>query len=346
MAKTTDPSISKYFQIVKKINSQVRLTDDELKFYYETTPEIDKGKIDEFIEASRKASKDPKNFTVDPELSEAAIIEAGRMIQSDPVYKQQTLDLAQSTEAKALSDKFLTGINLVLGATDVANSINQIRASKEALKKSRKPGRPAIPQRDQYLQNALRNAEEATFDSARALAPVQQQIQDQYLSDVQDAKTAATGQAGAYGAYRQLAANRRNRAATQLAPIQDQIRRQEQARYDNLLGMRADETQQMFQNQASLYGNDLDQYNREQQAIGSLGATGRENLRGSLYNIGGQVANTASQAYTNRRYRDLYNKAVASGVNPKYAIDADKTLQGYWGSMTSDDTPNYWEQAY
>jgi hypothetical protein len=337
--------LERYFQIVAKINAKLEVSDPDLKFYYETTPEISEDNIKKFLEDKKRASND-KNFNADPELAKAAFIDAGRIIQSSPVYKAQTLKLAEGTEAARITDKLATGINLVLAGSDVANSVAQIRASQSAGSKSRKPSRPAIHQRDQYLQNALRSAEESTFDAARAMAPVEAQIQDTYLADVQNAKTAATGQAGSFGAYRQLASNRRNRAALNLAPIQDDIKAREQSRYDNLLGMRMGETQQMFQNQASLYGQDLDQYNQEQKAIAGLGATGRMNLRDSLYNLGGQAASTIGESYAQKRYRNLTNQALASGINPKYVTEADKKLQGYYGAMGADDTPQYWEQIY
>src|SRR5690606_38627000 len=141
---------------------------------------------------------------------------------------------------------------------------------------------------------------------------------------------------------RQLAANRRNRAALQLAPIQDEIRRGQQARYDNLLGMRMDETQQMFRNQAALYPYDLRLYNNELEAAASLGATGRSNLRGSLYNLGNQAAGAFANAYTQRRYNQLRNQAVASGMSPedaeKYVIGAENKLRD---NLNLNYRPNY-----
>lgn len=321
--------IEKYFRIIKKIRSGIQPSDDELMFYYSYTPQINQEKINEYVEAQRKASKDPQNFTVDPDLTADAVIEVGRMLQSDPVYKEQTLRIAQETEAGKRSDKLAEGINFVLAGTDIANSVNQIRQAKQSLKRSKRPSRPAIPQRDIYLEQALRQGEENIMDAARATAPVQQQIQDQYLEDVQNAKIASTGQAGAYGAYRQLAANRRNRAAMNLAPIQDEIRRGQQQRYDNLLGMRMDETQQQFRNQAYLYPYDLEQYNADQKAAASLGSTGRLNLRDSLYNIGGQAANYVGRNSIQRKYDKLRNQALVQGLDPETIVKAEQQVQGY-----------------
>jgi hypothetical protein len=268
----------------------------------EFTPDIDEKAINDYL-------KDAKNAT--PEQARAAMLEAGRQLQSNPVYKEKLVQITSDAKGKKVSDKLATGINLVLAGTDIANSINQVRQGDTAAKRSRRPSRPVIPQRDALLQQALSQSQQGTFDQERAIAPVRAEIQDQYQNDIANAKIASTGQAGAFGAYAQLAANNRNRAALNLAPIQDQIKAREQQRYDSLLGMRMDETQQMFGNQAQLYNQDLNQYNQDQQAAASLGSVGRENLRGSLYNLGSQIAPAICRASADRRIRNLRNQLTA-----------------------------------
>lgn len=329
--------LKRFFKTAERIRKNLEVSDDDLSFYLSYAPEIDQKKIDDYLKSDKNATQAE---------TEAAVIEAGRILQTNPAYKEQLVKVATDKKGAELADKISTGVNLILGGTDIANSINQIRKSNQASARSKRPGRPAIPQRDQYLQQALRSAEEGTFDAARALAPAQAQISDQYQADIADAKTASTGQAGAYGAYRQLAANRRNRAAMNLAPIADNIRAREQERYDNLLGMRQAETQRMFDNNVQLYGQDLNQYNQEQQAAGALGATGRQNLRGSLYNFAGQVAPAIGDYYSRRKYSRLRNEASAAGLNPDLTEKVSRTLDGYAGNMTMDDTPEYWNQIY
>jgi hypothetical protein len=330
--------LKRYFLIANKLRSGQQVDNKDIEFFLSYTSEIDEAKMQKLVEGGEFASF---------EDAQSAIVEAGRAIQLSPEYKSQTLQIAKEAETGRVSEKIATGINLILAGSDVANSIKQIQASKSAARKSRRPGRPAIPQRDLYLQQALRSAQEGTMDTERAIAPVRAEIQDQYLNDIQAAKTASAGQAGAYGAYRQLAANRRNRAALELAPIQDSIRSREQQRYDNLLGMRQAETQQMFNNAAALYASDLDQYNNEQNAAAQLGATGRLNLRGSLYNLGSQVASHAGNAYTQRRYRNLENQSIASGIDPKYAVIAEENLRNMYNTNYRPYYgPQQYEQAY
>ena len=329
--------LKRYFDIARRLSDGKEVLSEDIEFFLSYTPEVDEAKMRKLVEGG-----DFSSF----EEAQAAITEAARALQSTPEYKESVLQIAQDAEGKRLTEKFAQGVNIVLAGSDIATSINQISQANKAAKRSKRPARPSIPRRDLMLQQALRSAEEGTFDTQRALAPVQQEIQDQYLADVQNAKTASTGQAGAYGAYRQIAANRRNRAAMQLAPIADQIRAREQARYDNLLNMRAQETQNMFENQASLYPYDLQQYQNEQNRIDRVGALGRYNLRGSLYNLGNQAAGFAGSEAARRRFERLRNRALIAGVDPDIAEQADKNVRGYLQTMTIDDTPEYWNQMY
>src|SRR5690606_3548686 len=228
---------------------------EELEFFVGYTPKIDEAKLQKVVDSG--------DFTSTQEARDA-LIEVGRLLQSSPEYREKILGLAEQAESKELSQKLSDGINMILGVTDIATSANQINVANRAERRSRRPTRPAVPGRDQLLAQALRSAQEDVMDPARAIAPAQAQIEDQYLADVAGARTASTGQAGAYGAYMQAAANRRNRAALDLVPLQDQVKRANQQRYDNLLGMRMDETQQMYRNQAALYPYELAQYGREQ----------------------------------------------------------------------------------
>lgn len=325
--------LKKYFEIIAQLRAG-KATKDDIQFFLTYTPQIDEAKMKKLVDGGQFASF---------EDAKGAILEAGKALQSSPQYKEQLLSLSQEATAGKISNQVAQAANLILGGTDIGVSLNQIAQANKASKSSRRPSRPAVPQRDLMLQQALRNSQENTYDAQRAIAPVQQNIEDQYLSDVQGAKTASTGQAGAYGAYRQLAANRRNRSAMELAPIQDSIRAREQQRTDQLLGMRADETQNMFQNQASLYPYDLRQYNYDQEAAASLGSTGRANLRDSLYNLGGQVAGFAGQNIAQRRYDKLRNQALAAGMNPDTVIKAEQNLRGYVGPSNEQA---YYEQLY
>jgi hypothetical protein len=292
--------LQRYFQIAQRIQAG-DFNDEDLDFFIEYSPKVNKDSIKELS----AAGTDPANFR-------DTIVAASRALQSSPQNQERMLRYAKDAEKGKLSKDLANGIGLVLGASEIGQSIAQIQQSKQAIRKSRRPARPAVPQRDQYLQQALRQSQESTNDVGRALAPAQAQIQDQYQQDIANAKIASTGQAGAFGSYAQLAANRRNRAAGDLAPLADEIRRGQQARTDGLIGTRMNETQAMFDNNARFYGQDLAQYNAEQEAAASLGATGHSNLNNALYNFGGQLAPAVADYTTERKYRNLRNRAAAA----------------------------------
>lgn len=298
----TKDKLKRFLDIANKVQNGLEVSSADLEFYMGYAPEVNEAAIDEYVAAGRGATK---------EQIQSALIETGRRFQSDPIFKEKILKLATDQQGSKTSEKVLEGINLVLAGTDIAASINQIRTADQLSKKSRRPSRPVVPQRDQLLAQAL--SESGNFSSERAIAPVKAAINDQYLNDVQDAKIASSGQSGAYGAYRQLAANRKNRASLDLAPIADNIEARNQQRYDSLLGMRLGETQNMFENQASLYPYDLRQYSQDQEAAGMLGSQGRENLRNSTYNIGGQIANSVGNYQSRRNYNRLRNQMSQYG---------------------------------
>lgn len=328
-----DP-LKRYFSIVKQVEAGQVPSMEDLEFFADYTPQLDEAALQKIVDGGDFSSM---------EEVRNAIVNVGRRFQTDPEFKAKVLGKAEQSETDELSQKLTDSINMILGVTDIASSANQISAAKRADKRSRRPARPAVPGRDQLLAQALRSAQEDVMDPARAIAPAQAQIEDQYLADVAGARTASTGQAGAYGAYMQAAANRRNRAALDLVPLQDQAKRANQQRYDNLLGMRMDETQQMYRNQAALYPYELAQYGREQDAIANLGMVGRSNLRNSLYNLGGAAASALPRTIMSRRYDQLRNRALATGLNPDIVEAADRNLRS---NLTSDDSYEYWEQMY
>jgi hypothetical protein len=330
--------LKRYFELVNRINSgSDSVSDDDLMFIMQFTPNLTESKIDEYVAAKKDGS-------VTKEQTQAAVIEVGRKLQTEPSYKEKLIKLATNAKTQKQADNLAAGINLFLAGSDIATSINQIREAKQANNRSKRPARPGVPQRDMYLQQALRGAEEGSMDQGRAVAAAQANINDQYQNDIANAKTASTGQAGDFGAYAQLAANRRNRSALELAPIQDQIKRQEQARYDNLLGMRQDETQNIYNNQLSGYQTDLGQYNQDQDAIQNLLYTGRTNLRNSFQNIGAMAPQIYQNLESQRRIRNLRNQAAATygaDIADKYVVPARQAHEDYFNKINKPGVSNY-----
>jgi hypothetical protein len=98
----------------------------------------------------------------------------------------------------------------------------------------------------------------------------------------------------------------------------------------------------MFENQANLYNQDLGQYQLDQQAAAHLGATGRENLRNSLYNIAGQAGTFIGNKYAQSRYKKFRSQAEAAGLNGDLHEQVNRKLDEYTGYPQDDQ--NYYPQ--
>lgn len=331
-----DKNLDKYVRIVNRLRAGKKISKEEIKHFLSYTTQVDEKKLAK-IKSKLSTEQGIKDIT-DEDVT--ALIDEGRKSLASDTYKQDVLDLAQQAESGRVSDAITTGLNTLLAGADVLASQQQINASNKLLGESKKPSKPSIPGRDPYLQQALSQAQKGTFDASRALLPAQQGIQNQYLSDLNNAQIASTGQAGAFGSLAQVAANRRNEANVGLIPIADQIKANEKQRLDNLIGMRMNETQNQFQNQAQFYPQDLAQYGLDQQTAGALGATGRSNMRTSLANLGSQVPG-AVDLLTGRKYRKLYNQMSPYGKeNADIAVGAQKFHDNKFG-MTPDEEEMY-----
>jgi len=296
--------LEKFLQITKRINRGLDVPAKDLEFYTKFSGGIDDDRLKELNDRI-KTLRDEKKL--DPDLNDEAIGLAVQKLQTDPTYRETMLKIAEKVYAGEVSGEIAQGLNVLLAGSDILTSAQQIAQSKNQLSKTRRPSKPAIPQRDQYLQQALRGAQEGDYGVSQTIAPARAEIQDNYQADIQNAKTAATGQAGAFGSYAQVASNRRNQAALGLGELSNRVRQQNRGMYNDLVGMRMNETQNQFDNQARYYPTELNQYNNEIQAAGQLGSTGRANMRDSLANLGQIGSQVGGNIASSQRYRTLYN---------------------------------------
>lgn len=328
-----DLDLKKYFQIIQKVQSGVSVSDDEAKYLMEHIPHGD----EELKDLNDRIEKAKESGIVPKELNEQAAFQAAQTFMQSPVYKSQMAKIIADADSGKLSDRLTTAFNIALGGADVGQSINQIEQSKNLLDRSVRPGKPAPIVSDQNLAQALRQAQQGTYDVSQQLAPAQAQAQDQYASDLQNAKTASTGQAGAFGAYAQAAANRRNRAGLEQSALGSQIMMQNRANYNQLLGLKQQENQNIFHSQAFSYPYDLNQYQTEQQTAARLGQVGRENLRNSAANFGQAIVGGVTNEAKERKLRMLQS------MIGDHASNAYDKLHSYnYGSSI----PPQVEQAY
>jgi hypothetical protein len=74
--------IKRFFETIDRVNAGLEVADDDLRFLLEYSPEISEAAIDEYITANKdgKATK---------EQYRTAVLEWGKKMQSDPVYKDR-----------------------------------------------------------------------------------------------------------------------------------------------------------------------------------------------------------------------------------------------------------------
>jgi hypothetical protein len=209
-------------------------------------------------------------------------------------------------KAGKLSDRLNTALNLTIEGSHLAQGINQVVQGRNIAQRSLRPGKPAAISADQNLAQALRQGQEGTYDVSRQLAPAQAAAQDQYNEDIQNAKTASAGQSGAFGAYTQVAANRRNRAGLEQSALGSQIMQQNRANYNQLLGLKQNENRNIFESQSQFYPTDLHQYQLEQQAAANLGNVGYRNINNAAEGFGQAGVNLGVDIARQRKLASLH----------------------------------------
>lgn len=312
MADPAAIDFQKYLRLIRKVKAGEVLTKKELAYVVEFKQDVDTGAIDKV-----KDTEEFKKLTPEEqgELSREALDASTKLLFQDPAYKESLVDLAKEAEQGKLSEKITTGLNIALAGTDIISSIGQVKAADRSTRRARRPTRPTPLTASPELANAITQAQAGNFDAARALAPAQLAILDNYLSDLNMARTASTGQAGTYGALGQVASTRRNRASAELAPIADSITARNQARLDDLLTMKLRENANIQQSQSQAYPYDVQQYQFDLESANNQRNAGMGNLRSSVDMLATQLPQTIAKMATQKRYNDIYNTMSQYGAD-------------------------------
>lgn len=337
--------LEKFLRIARAINAGQSVSFEDTKYFNTFKNEkFDSAAYDKATESINKAYEEgklPKGEDLD-----SLINGAQQRLTTDPAYRDHMVTLAKQAQAGKLSQETANGINTLLAGTDIMTSLNQINKGNQALSQLRQPARPPILAADQRLASALQDAQQGTFAEPNAIAAARLGNVDALASDNAAARTAAGGQAGAYGAYHQSAVDRYNRANTQLVPMADQIHAREQNRYDQLLGMKLGENQAINQSQSQFYPQDVYQYMQNRNAANSLISTGQSNLRGAMTGLASTIPNYAVQM-SNRRYDDLRNQHAAYGDQyGDIAAHAQRQVDMMHGRQVPPDDQSQYEDAY
>lgn len=224
--------------------------------------------------------------TIPYAVKTAKISEYLASTESRKTYLEQQ---GKAKEAAELSQKMAKTIDLLKSIGMTATAIDQIRTAAQAGRGLTQPGIPAAPGPSPELSQRLYEAQRGVVNPEAVLNPARQEIQDAYQSALNEAQIASGGQAGSYQAMANLANLQRMRAALGLAPIAQDIRVQNQQLLNDLTRQRMMEQQQAYQNQLAGTEMAMDQYNRNVEAVGNLGAAGRYNLTDAINRLGDSV---------------------------------------------------------
>lgn len=299
-----EKDLIQYQRVLQQIMAKKSLSPKDMALFAEFTPQIDEGMMKRIIEMGEG------KYT--PDQVNDALQQGALKALTSPEYKQKMLNLYETQEKGRVAGNVRNVMNTALAGFDVATGLAQTAGARRALRRSQRPERPAPLTKDPNLQAELDSARQGTLDAARAVSPAQQGILDTYMSELNQATTASTGQAGARGALAQVAAGRRNRANQQLAPMVDSIRAREQGRVDRLLGMNQQENQAIQQSQAQFYPTDMLTYMRAQEFGGNALAQGRLNTRAGLANMGQAIPDAYANNTLRKRMSDIYNRMNAA----------------------------------
>lgn len=321
----------RFFRVMNTLQSGRQVQKDDLDFFINSNEYADPAVMNSL------GAKLGQGGTLSNEEYKTLVNE-GRKLLTSPENKDKVLALAQKAEQGRISQNVRSGLNTMLAGTDIATSLGQIAKSKQLGRQTRRPATPSTLQRDPLLAQSLDSASRDTGDVQRALLPAREGIRDTYQADLGTARTASGGQAGAYGAYAQVASDRRNRANLDLVPMADQIRRQRQGRYDQLVGQHLQEGQAINASEGRYYPEALYQYNLDKQVAAGLGQVGRQNLRSSMTGFAQGIPDAAAQYATQQKYQDTYNRMVPHGGEDmaQIAVDAHKMTDNHWGGRPAN----------
>jgi hypothetical protein len=314
-----EKDIARYYSILDKHQrGSTRVSKEDIEFFLRFTPKIDETAMQSIIDQSNNILKGTTDPNVRAKVQadiESAMQNMSLYVATQPEYKDKIVDLYETKLQGKEAASVRNALNTALGAIDMGISAGQIsRADREA-RRSQRPSRPTPLTADPLLQQAIADAQQGNFETAKRLAPAKQAILDSYLADMANAQVASTGQAGAYGALGQRAALRRSRNEMELAPLAADIDFRNKERLDNLTRMKLAENQAIQASQAQYYPADLEQYRMEQQQAGLLGAQGRSNMRAGLANVAQAVPDAVAQRAAKRRM-DIYNQMASAGFDP------------------------------
>jgi len=200
----------------------------------------------------------------------------------------QDSDHAQSKRSGVKGKELIREFaDVAASLSDLSTAGQQIAEGEASAAASTPPTPPKAFDLDPAISTSISESLKGISPSgiAAQVAPVKQDIQDAFTGDLTAAKVAAGGQSGVFGSLAQSAVNRRLKSAGNLGLLRQQIRESNLRNLNYALQNRLSERRLQQQRNLNVYGNELNQFNREQLAAGELEKSGRINRRFALQNL-------------------------------------------------------------
>lgn len=263
----------------------------------------------------------------DVEAFEQAV-ENGELSEMDASKADFMTQLLNRPEFKEMAAKqknigrLQNTVQVALQGADYLSSIRQIKQSDETLENLKAPTAPTVRGKDPRLEQSINEAGQRRSNIAQdpAMQEMYNRNLENFHQDKENSRVSSTGQAGSYGSNMQAAINRRYAADRAMLPEQMRMQQQADSRYDRLLQQQAYEQDRIQGDRYKNYGYQRDDYNRELEAAGNLGAVGRSNRRQAMgalaqsvpdalysYNFNGALANRRRNTATSQAMNGSYN---------------------------------------
>ena len=261
-------------------------------------------------------------------------------IYSIPKYKN-------NETRKEITSAIEGGFELFNTFSNLAAANRQIKDAKTAAESLVKPETPSVKGKNQDLINSTEGARRDRTQRIKEIDPILQRNLDMMRSGLGVARTASTGQAGSYGALGQNVINQARRSNNAAIPQIAAIRRQQDSRYDKLVGQGIQEDAIRDAQLMNRYGIQNENYQTEAAAIGQLGAIGRENRANIMQGMGGAVTNAlqplSSMVLNNSRFNNARSNGIDMGkVNDQSLVNNAQRYTSL-GNISPEWDSKLWE---
>lgn len=298
----------------------------ELRDYIKS--QLEKGNSDfswndyrEFIEKISKADSD----TIDALNKDGAVDKLTSKLDEIPRFKNynKRQEIAKGIEG---------GVEVLRTLSNLSVGQRQRDKARELEAGLQEPSAPPTTAKSIELEEATATARRDLSAPLRDLDPILQQNIQNLRGNLGAAKTASTGQAGIYGSLSQNAFNQAQRANNALIPAIQNIRRQQKAEYNKLISAGISEDDMRFKQSMAKYDIANQNYVREAQAIGNLGAAGSLNVYNQQNELFNQIGGSVSPLINN----NLFNRNDAAPQQPPLSQPKPYTAISNLGEKEQD----------